>query len=156
MGSRAPFQVKAGLTPARGLCLELHGDTAMEQPVWEALELLGTPRVLAGSAFGQEQGGEAEVQLSIATEGRWEGTGVLCLLVAGDTCGMSVPPLRAPGWHGEHPQCLRLGLCSSHGCSPSWCLQPGCGRESASWERAGRRNSPARALVGSGSVTGVR
>lgn len=62
---------------------------------------------------------------------------MLCLLVAGDTCGMSVPPLHPPGWHRERSQCVRLGLGSSHGWSPSWCLQAGCGREPAflwSWQ----------------------
>lgn len=144
--------LKQECLPARVLCLELHGDTAVGQPAREPLKLLVTPRLLAGSALGQEQGGEAAVQLSIPQSGDGRRRGVLCLLVAGDTCGVAVPPLHAPGWHREHSQCLRLGLGSSRGCSPSLCLQAGCGREPASWEKsrlfsgAGRRNTPPRAF----------
>lgn len=136
-------RLKQDCLHARVLCLELHGDTAMGQPAWEPLKLLVTPRLLADSALGGEW-------CSCPSPQRGEGrrTGILCLPVAGDSCGMSVPPLHAPGWHREHSQRLRLGLGSSHGWSPSWCLQAGCGREPASWGKsrlfpgAGRRNTP--------------
>lgn len=67
--------LKQECLPARVLCLELHGDTAMGQPAREPLKLLVTPRLLAGSALGREQGGEAAVQLSITAERRWEAEG---------------------------------------------------------------------------------
>lgn len=108
----------------------------MGQPAWEPLQLV-THRLLTGSALGQEQRGLAVVLQMGGADGRW--MGVLCLLVAGDTCGMSVLRLHAPGWHREHSQCLS----SSHSCSPSC-----CGREPASWRKsrlfspgAGRRNT---------------
>lgn len=120
--------------------MEIHGDTAMGQPAWEPLQLLVTHRLLAGSALGQEQGAGSGAALHRC---RWEADGGAVPPGGWDTCGMSVPPVHAPGWHREHSQCLS----SSHSCSPSCCLQAGCGREPASWRKsrlfpgAGRRNT---------------